>query len=214
MYPLMLEALFKRVGFGWAVRISGLVSAVACGIALLTVTALTPKSAQKGPNTFSIPGAFRDKRFSLLVAGSCLVALGVFPVCVTVMQNLTRLVVGLFIPLFYIDTYTTRLDIPNAKLVLALMNLGGIGGRILPAMLSDRVGRFNILIPSAMLSGLFTLALWIPARNLPLVIVYAILYGASSGAFISVITPCVAQISDLREIGRRIGLLYTVISFP
>jgi hypothetical protein len=29
-----------------------------------------------------------------------------------------------------------------------------------------------------------------------------------------VITPCVAQISDIRQIGTRIGMLYTIISFP
>ena len=79
MYPLMLEALFERVGFGWAVRISGLVSAVGCGIALLTVTALTPRPGPKGQNSFSIMRAFQDRRFSLLIAGSVLVALGALP---------------------------------------------------------------------------------------------------------------------------------------
>lgn len=121
---------------------------------------------------------------------------------------------GLFIPLFYIDAYTTSLKLPSAKLVLAMMNMGGVVGRILPAILSDRVGRFNILVPSALISGVLTLALWTPAHTLPLVMVYAILYGGASGAFISVMTPCVAQISDVREIGRRIGLLYSIISFP
>ncbi|KAF9009169.1 MFS general substrate transporter [Hymenopellis radicata] len=196
MYPLMLEALFKRVGFGWAVRISGLVSAVGCGIALMTLTALTPRPGPKGQSEFSLRKTFKDSKFNYLIGGSGLVAL------------------GLFIPLFYIDSYTTSLALPHAKLVLAIMNLGGVVGRVLPAILSDRVGRFNILVPSALLSGVLTLALWIPARTLPVVIVYAILYGSSSGAFISVITPCVAQISDVREIGRRIGLLYSVISFP
>lgn len=43
---------------------------------------------------------------------------------------------------------------------------------------------------------------------------FAGVYGFCSGAFISVIAPCVAQISETREMGMRIGMLYTITSFP
>lgn len=99
-------------------------------------------------------------------------------------------------------------------IVLAVMNAGGVFGRIAPAYLSDRVGRFNLLVPSALLCGLSSLALWLPAQSFVLIVIFSVMYGFFSGAFISVITPCIAQISDIREIGRNIGILYSVISFP
>lgn len=94
------------------------------------------------------------------------------------------------------------------------MNGGGIFGRIAPAYLSDTIGRFNLLIPSAFLSGFSCLVIWLFAKNLTTLMVFAVLYGFFSGGFISVITPCVVQISDIRQIGTNIGLLYSIISFP
>lgn len=94
------------------------------------------------------------------------------------------------------------------------MNAGGFFGRIAPAYLSDIIGRFNILMPSAFFSGVACLVFWMFSKSLVVVILFALAYGFFSGAFISVITPCVAQISDIRQIGTRIGMLYTIISFP
>jgi MFS family permease len=95
-----------------------------------------------------------------------------------------------------------------------MMNAGSVVGRVLPAYLSDAIGRFNLLAPFAFLAGLSCLFLWRFAHTLPLVFVFASLYGFFSGAFISVINPCVAQISDEHELGTRIGMLYSLISFP
>lgn len=98
--------------------------------------------------------------------------------------------------------------------VLALMNAGGIFGRVAPAVLSDKIGRFNLLAPASFIAGLLILVSWMFAHNLATLIVFSVLYGFFSGAFISVVTPCVAQISDIREIGSRIGLMYSILSFP
>jgi MFS family permease len=121
----------------------------------------------------------------------------------------------LFIPFFYIVDYTESvLKTRSASFVLAAMNAGGIIGRILPAYLSDAIGRFNLLIPSAFLSGLLCLVVWKFSYVLSSILVFAVAYGFFSGAFVSVLNPCIAQISEAREIGTRIGMLYTVISFP
>lgn len=74
MFPIMLQNLFERVGFGWGTRISGLICGVLCGIAVLTVTSARPKD---------MPAAqliglkcLRDSKYMLLAAGGSLVALG------------------------------------------------------------------------------------------------------------------------------------------
>ncbi|KAJ7500859.1 MFS general substrate transporter [Mycena galericulata] len=196
MYPVMLQRLFQLVGFGWGVRISGLLTGVCCCIAIATVTRYAPPK-QRGA-TCKLSETFRDPRFALLAAGSCLVAL------------------GLFIPFFFIVEYAHDLKIPSQMdfTILAVMNAGGVIGRVAPAYLSDTLGRFNLLAPAAFLSGLLCVLFWLFAKSLVPLILFAAAYGFSSGAFISVITPCVAQISDIRQIGSRIGILYSVISFP
>ncbi|KAF8633772.1 hypothetical protein AX15_001278 [Amanita polypyramis BW_CC] len=195
LYPIVLRYLFRKVGFPWAIRICGIFSTVLCFVATLLVTSLSAR--RNSAPTFNV-NTFKDSRFIFLTAGSCIVSL------------------GLFIPFFYIVDYVESLigHSEASFFVLAAMNGGGILGRVLPAYLSDTVGRFNLLIPSAFFSGISCLVIWKLSYTLPLVLVFAIIYGFFSGAFISVINPCVAQISDVHEIGARMGMLYTVISFP
>ncbi|KAF7298577.1 Monocarboxylate permease-like protein [Mycena indigotica] len=208
MYPIMLQRLFERYGFAWGVRISGLVSGVLCCIALMTVTRYTPPTTKQFPvdglpyrrGAGTVMSSFRDARFLLLAAGAALVAL------------------GLFIPFIFIVDYAHSIQSIPAHtdfLVLAILNAGGVIGRVAPACLSDVIGRFNILGPAAFLCGLLCLVMWLFAgSSLALLLVFAASYGFASGTFISLITPCVAQISDMRQIGCRIGLLYSAISVP
>ena len=112
--------------------------------------------------------------------------------------------------------YAKYLSIPDhmAFYVLAVMNAGGVLGRIAPAYLSDKIGRFNLLVPSAFLSGISCLIFWFLAITLLSVLLFSVLYGFLSGSFVSVINPCVAQISEMSQMGTRTGMLYSIISFP
>ncbi|KAF9220522.1 MFS general substrate transporter [Gyrodon lividus] len=196
IYPIMLRHLFDAVGFRWATRISALMAAVLCVTATLTVRPRLPIKKKTG--LLWDVRTIKDRRFLLLVAGSFLVCLGIFT------------------PYFYISDYAESFDISTntAFYILSAMNAGGVLGRIAPAWLSDKIGRFNLLCPSAFLSGLTCLVFWMFGKSLVAITVFAVMYGVLSGAFISVVTPCVAQISDIREFGTRIGALYTLISVP
>ena len=123
---------------------------------------------------------------------------------------------GLFTPFTFIVSYAADQDISpdTAFYVLAVLNAGSVLGRIAPPHFADAFGRFALLVPCAALAGLSTLVLWSAAHALVPLAVYAALYGLFSGAFNALIVPCIAQISDIREIGMRIGLLYSIISFP
>lgn len=103
----------------------------------------------------------------------------------------------------------------TAFYVLAVLNAGGILGRVAPAGLSDALGRFNVLVPAAAGAGLVTLVIWpFVGHGLGGIMGYAAVYGFFSGAFNALIVPCIAQISDIKQIGTRIGMLYSILSFP
>lgn len=122
----------------------------------------------------------------------------------------------MFIPYIYVSEYTKSLGITpeTAFYVVSIMNAGSIVGRILPAWLSDILGRFNLLCPSAFFSGFVCLVCWTLANDFTTVAIFAGFYGLFSGAFVSLITPCVAEISDKSAFGTRIGALYTFVSLP
>ncbi|OBZ67723.1 Riboflavin transporter MCH5 [Grifola frondosa] len=196
VYPIMFQQLFARVGFAWAVRISGFVSLSLCILAIATVTK-RPSITQQCASWINVE-MFKDTCFVLITIASILISL------------------GLFIPFFYIVDYAIDHGIApsTAFYVLAVMNAGGILGRLAPAFLSDAIGRFNTIVPCAFLAGLSVLVFWIFTKSLVSIMLFAMVYGFFSGAFNALIIPCIAQISEMREIGTRIGVLYSIISFP
>ena len=98
--------------------------------------------------------------------------------------------------------------------ILSTMNGFGILGRIAPAYLSDRLGHFNLLFPSAFFCGVSCLTIWLFATSQGAIFAFAAIYGFWSGAFVSVVTPCVARISGAGEIGTKIGMLFSIVSVP
>lgn len=97
--------------------------------------------------------------------------------------------------------------------LLSYLTRISILGRTLPGYLADKVGRYNTLVFTTFLSAILVLALWLPSRGNVPAIIFTALYGFSSGAFVSLAPACVAQISDLREVGVRNGTFFAVISF-
>lgn len=63
-------------------------------------------------------------------------------------------------------------------------------------------------------SAILTLALWLPAAANTPIIVFAALYGFGSGAYVALLPTLIAQISDIQEIGIRIGLEFGILSIP
>lgn len=85
-------------------------------------------------------------------------------------------------------------------------------GQILPGYFTDGVSWFNMMIAMSYFSAIITLALWILSQaNVP-IIVYIALYGFGSGAFIALEPAIVMQISDVRQIGIRVGTYLAVLS--
>jgi MCP family monocarboxylic acid transporter-like MFS transporter 10 len=79
-------------------------------------------------------------------------------------------------------------------------------------LLGDRVGRLNTLYPFTALSGLLCLTLWLFSPSLPLLIIFACLYGFCSGVFVALLPPVVAQLCPEGRIGARMGAFYPVVA--
>jgi MFS family permease len=96
--------------------------------------------------------------------------------------------------------------------VLRKSNHRRIFGRILPGIVADKFGRFNVMIITTAFSAIIVLALWLPSKANAPIIVFAILYGFSSGAFVSLGPALIAQISPIREIGIRNGTFFVFVA--
>lgn len=61
-------------------------------------------------------------------------------------------------------------------------------------------------------SALFCLAVWTPVTNSAGIIVFMVIFGFSSGGFISLSPTLIAQISDIHQIGTRVGTAFAIQS--
>jgi MFS family permease len=89
---------------------------------------------------------------------------------------------GLFTPIFYVTSYTVSLglDPSMAFYMMAIINALSLFGRIIPGILGDRYGAFNIMIFSAGISGMVCMC-WTKATSIPGIALWSAVYGFTSG---------------------------------
>lgn len=197
VFPLTLQSLFPKIGFAWATRVVALICLVSVATACLLVRSRLPKK----PISKDVLPDFRIfKDLELLVT-----TMGVF-----------FIEFGCFIPIAYISSYAMAHGVSSkfSYQLLAIHNAGSSFGRWLPGYFSDFLGRFNMLIATVALCVVCTLCLWLPANgNLPLTIVYCVVFGFASGSNISLTPVCISQLTVIENYGRYYATVYTIVSF-
>ncbi|KAJ8125448.1 hypothetical protein O1611_g8190 [Lasiodiplodia mahajangana] len=188
--PIMMEKLIPQIGFPWTIRTLGFMFLALCGISCVTVKSRLPPRP-KPLRLADYVSPFKELKFTIVVIASFF------------------LFWGLFLPFNYLilQAQDAGVDPTLVPYILPILNALSIPGRILPGFFGDRLGRYNTMIFISALSGIITLALWIPgSKNTAAIIVYGAIFGFSSGGIISLLPACMAQISDIREIGTRNGV--------
>ncbi len=191
----MVTHLIRLVGFGWAMRTCAFVNLFLLTIPNITVRCFQPPVPKKVTGA-QLAKPFREVDYLLVAAGFLFLTYGVF------------------VPLNYlpVQAASTGLDPNLVQYLLPILNGASLFGRLFAGFMGDKVGRFNILIGCCYMSGIWILALWISDSSQLALIAFSALFGFSSGAYISLVTPIVAQISPLPEIGFRTGIVFFVAS--
>jgi len=195
IYPIMVTKLIPKIGFPWTMRAAAFMILGMLIIANFTVKSrLTPRPRPLILMEFIRP--LMEPAFGLVCAASFMFFFGTF------------------LPFNYIilqaQSHGMTVDLSNY--LISMLNASSIFGRILPGIWGDQFGRFNVMIITCLFSSIIVLALWLPSSgNIP-IIIFAVLYGFSSGAFVSMAPSLVAQISDIRQIGVRNGSLFAIVS--
>jgi MFS family permease len=120
------------------------------------------------------------------------------------------------VPFFYVAQFAEEKIHTSASRafdIIAVLNAGSVLGRPISGLFADALGRYNLIVPCATISGILCLTVWILSDDFASITAFAAFYGFFSGAVISLTRPCIVQISQLPQIGRRVGLAYTMMSF-
>lgn len=225
VFPIISHKLLAIIGFKKTLQVLGIISLVTCLIATVSVTSNNDHERSRNAPWVDVRNIF-DEKFVVMISGCVIVAFGV---CITCTISTFALIPshkkGLFIPYIFIVEYTSASHLTSVSFyILSAMNGGATLGRIGPAIVSDVYGRFNLLVTVTTLAGTSCLALWLPAavtaaaiaatNGAALIIAFAVIYGLFSGAFISLINPCVFQMSERGQEGTRMGALNSLVAVP
>ncbi|KAI8626997.1 major facilitator superfamily domain-containing protein [Xylariaceae sp. FL1651] len=195
IFPLMLQTLFDRVGWGWSIRALGFLSLV-----LLIFANILLKKRLPPPKNISARPDFRilkDKAFLLLTIGVFLLEF------------------GLFIPLTYISSYALANGFTEtfAFQILPILNAASVLGRALPGWWADKIGPFNSNIISIGITIFACYVVWLPfGKTTPGLVVFAVLFGFATGNNISITPVCVGRLCHTQHYGRYYATCYTVVS--
>ncbi|GKT82247.1 LOW QUALITY PROTEIN: major facilitator superfamily transporter [Colletotrichum tofieldiae] len=213
--PIMMSKMIPQVGFPWAIRAVAFLFLILLGIACLTVKSRLPPRPR--PFVFKeYIDSLREPPMAITVCALFLFFWGMFlPFNFVILQAKAQgmdenLVIYLLPIMNAASAPTLNSDTPHLPVVLTSCS---ILGRIIPGIVADKIGRYNVMIFITFVSAVFCLGLWIPGKSNAAIIVFLVIFGFSSGGFISLAPACIAQISDIRQIGVRTGTAFAVQSF-
>ncbi|PNY23629.1 transporter MCH4 [Tolypocladium capitatum] len=200
--PIMMTKLTESIGFPWMMRVVAFMF-----LGLLSFTCLTVKSRlPPRPRPFNFMEyvyVLKDKRMAITVTGHFFFMTGMFmPFNYILLQARAAGLSPSLVPYL--------LPILNA---VSNMHIRSIFGRIIPGLVADKIGRYNVMIIITFTSALFCLAVWTPVNNTAGILVFAIIFGFSSGGFISLVPALISQIVDIHLIGTSVGTALAVQAF-
>ncbi|KAJ4334815.1 hypothetical protein N0V95_009073 [Ascochyta clinopodiicola] len=195
VYPIVFHNLLPRIGFAWTTRVLGFIilATMVVPCVCMRVRVLPPKSRSLlDLKAFCIPA------YSLQVTGFFFGFM------------------GLYMPFFYAQVYALEKHLTNENLafyLLAIMNSTSVFGRIVPNVLADRLGPFNVVIPCCFISGVLCIA-YMGLSNSAGICVLMAFYGFFSGSFVSLPPTIIVRLSqDKREkIGTRLGQSFAIVA--
>ncbi|KAJ5332322.1 Major facilitator superfamily domain general substrate transporter [Penicillium brevicompactum] len=193
LFPIALTQMLrnKSLGFGWSVRIAGFLILFMVSIAMATIKERLPPRQGK----ILLPSAFTRASYTL-------VTFGIF-----------FMMWGMFTPFFYLPQYAQSHGMSShlSSYILSIVNAASVPGRILPGLAADKLGRYNILIINGACAGILLLC-WIATSSNASIIVFSVLYGFFSGGIVSLMSPCIAQVTPSPDqIGTHLGMSMAII---
>lgn len=191
--PVLVRRLIILVGFPWTMRIVAVVLAAMLGIANLTLRRRLPPVKSQGRLVSLKP--FRFAPYSVYALCALVIFMGIYTVLV------------------FIDSSAIQSGIDDNfsfYLVAAANGSSGIG-RIIGGHLADLFGPVNVMIPMSTITAAVTYA-WPFAHARSSLMIVAIIYGFSLGAFVALLPHPVTVMGPLSDLGQRLGMSMGVLS--
>ncbi|KAI9040866.1 MCT family MFS transporter [Aspergillus affinis] len=188
LFSALMGELLKKIGFPWTIRVLGFISILFFAVGLVLVRTRLP------PNKKS--GSTMDLR--------CLRE----PVFTVASVAVSFAEVGMMVVITYLPSYASSHGVTGSLSynLMSIFSATLILGRVIPGLVADHWGRYNVMIVTGSVSMLLVLALWMKAgEDTAAIVTFAAFFGFWSSPAVGLSPVCIAQISRTEDYGKRYG---------
>ena len=197
VFCVVFEQMVGSVGFGWACRTIAFVT-VPGNVFAVGVLRLPPQALKKEGRALVDWSMAKESVFRMLCASAFVVF------------------VGLYIPVFFVQEFAavkTDLGDEVVRYLVPVLMTGQTIGRVLPNVVAERIGTLNVSIGITIGCAVLAFA-WVAVASSAGVVVWAVLYGFVSGAYVSLLPPLVVALAPtMARLGTRMGMAIGCGSF-
>ncbi|KAF5596383.1 monocarboxylate transporter 2 [Fusarium pseudocircinatum] len=180
IFPIILRSTYPNLGWQWSMRIMAFISAGLLLPAILCFTTFnkiykSSTNGQPSPKSSTLNfTAFQSPAFCFVTAGIFMFEFVIFSISGLLPSISTR--VG----------FTAE----NGYTLLSIVGAASTFGRVIPGIIGDKLGHFNVLLATLVFTVIFMGALLVPFGTKSATALYAwsAIWGFGSGSFLS-ITP-------------------------
>lgn len=197
-YSLGAGAMIRNFGVPWTYRVISIVAAVINVVCALLVKTRYQSTATGTSSSVFDRSLLRKRDFLLILAFGFLSML------------------GYFVLIFTLANYANSigLDASEASWIPSLFMLGQAVGRPIIGKLSDIFGHTLVTSVLSLLTGVFSMTIWVNARSFGVLILFALLEGSVAGVFWVNSAPIIAQAVGLSSLPSALNMLWLTIVLP
>ncbi|RBQ67035.1 hypothetical protein FVER14953_08946 [Fusarium verticillioides] len=207
IFPIILRSTYPSLGWQWSMRIMAFISAGLLVPAILCFTTFnkiykSSTNGQPSPKSSTLNlTAFQSPAFCFVTAGIFMFEFVIFSISGLLPSISTR--VG----------FTAE----NGYTLLSIVGAASTFGRVIPGIIGDKLGHFNVLLATLVFTIIFMGALLVPFGTKSATALYAwsAIWGFGSGSFLSITPVCMGKTCEAKDYGRYYGksTLYRMMNF-
>ncbi|KAG2150666.1 MFS general substrate transporter [Suillus bovinus] len=194
VFPAAAQKLIPLIGFKFTMRVFGFILLATLGMAnILLKRRLPPVNVRGGLFNLKV---FRSRAYTIYCIAGILGFL------------------GLYTELTYISVSAIAIGISKnfAFYIIAIANGASAFGRLSSGLIADKIGALNTMVAFTAMAGITTFA-WPFATDESQIIAIAIIYGFSSGGFVTLFAVAAVAMGNMEDAGRRVGMFMSLAAF-
>ncbi|ORY62111.1 major facilitator superfamily domain-containing protein [Pseudomassariella vexata] len=195
IYPVVVRQLIPQLGFAWTARVLAFIN---LGCLAVVLAFMRPRLPPRKSGPVIDMTAFKE------------------PVYLSFVGGLFFVMWANYYTFYYIASFGREIlgfSYSSASILIILINGAGLPFRVIPPLISDKVGPLNVMVPVTITWSIVVFC-WLAVGDVSGLYVFTCFYGILAGSFQCLLATVIASITKrLDMVGTRLGMTFSICSF-